>query len=466
MRRQPDTTKHALRSAGLAALSAFLAAVSPLSPAVADTFREALGSAYLNNPTLQSRRAELRATDENVPQALSGWRPTVQATGSAGVNRVDRNITTGAGQPAGAQNRYPRTVDLSIVQPLYRGGRTTASVERAENEVLAARANLLVAEQDILLEAGTAYMNVLRDTAVVELNINNERVIQRQLEATRDRFEVGEVTRTDVSQAEARLALAIADRRLAEGELEASRAAYERIIGNPPQNLEQPPPVLDLPESKSAAIDSAARGSHSVAAAVFQHRAAEKTVRTIEGELLPTVNVRGRAAHDRDVIARDGRQNTYALMAELNVPLYQAGAVSSRVRQAKQLASQRLVQIEGARRAAAEDAARSWEGVLTTRARIESLETSIAAQEVALEGVEQEALVGTRTVLDVLDAEQELLDARVNLVRARRDEIVASLGLAQAIGRLTADALDLGVPRYDFEAYYREVRGKWFGLGD
>lgn len=466
MPRMPQRALSVLRPLRLAAVAAGLAILPPQGAAVAESLMEALGSAYLHNPVLQSRRAELRATDEGVSQALSGWRPTVQATGSAGINRVDRNIATGAGQQAGAENRYPRALDLSVVQPLYRGGRTTASVERAENEVLAARASLLATEQDVLLDAATAYMNVLRDTAVVELNVNNERVIQRQLEATRDRFEVGEVTRTDVSQAEARLALAVADRRLAEGELQASRAAYERSVGRPPGQLTQPPPIRGLPESKGVAIDLAGRESPAVAAAVFRHRAAEQTVRAVEGELLPSVSLRGRAAHDRDVIARDGRQNSLALTAELSVPLYQAGAVSSRVRQAKQQVSQNLVLIEAERRTAAEDAARSWETLLSTRARIESLEASIAAQEVALEGVEQEALVGTRTVLDVLDAEQELLNARVSLVRAQRDEVIAALGLARAIGQLTADGLDLAVPRYDFDAYYRQVRDKWFGLGD
>ena len=428
------------------------------SAASAETLREAWTKAYYSNPTLEAQRAQLRATDERVNQALSGWRPTVQAGATAGIATQDSNLVL-----AGSQTLYPKTLSLSLRQPIYRGGRTTALTSRAERDVETQRARLVAAEQQLMLDVAVAYMAVLRDQAVLELNRYNERVITRQLEAARDRFSVGEVTRTDVAQAEARLARALADRIQAEGNLEVSRTAYERLVGEPPGALAPPTLPQDLPASRDQAIAVALEGNPTVFAAQFAALSAQDNIRAVRGELYPTVNLNAGLSRDYDRTTSGSRVDLASLAAELTVPLYQAGAVASRVREAKEVAGQALTQIEEARRAAIESATESWENLTTARARIQSLQTQIAAAEIALEGVQQEALVGTRTVLDVLDAEQELLDARVNLVVSQRDFAVATLSLAAAIGTLTAERLQLPVDYYDPNVHYEYVRNKWWG---
>lgn len=424
----------------------------------AQSLMETFAQAYLTNPTLEARRAQLRGVDENVNQALSLWRPSVTGSASAGVGYFESDSDLRS-----SETRTPASAQLEVVQPLYRGGRNPASLDQAENAVLSERAGLLAVEQSILQQAGTAYMNVVRDQAVVELNRNNEEVLRRQLQATRDRFDVGEVTRTDVSQAEARLSRAVADRRAAEGNLETSRADYEQIVGMEPGVLAQPEPLQGLPNSRREAVDRSQSENPSVMEAIFAHLAASKNVRVVEGELLPSASLVGQMQHSFETTRRDSNAFSAQATAQVSIPLYQSGSVRSRVRQAKQQASQRLIQVEEARRAAIENATAGWEQLSATRNRIEALREEVEAQEIALDGVRQEALVGTRTVLEVLDAEQELLNARVDLITAQRDEVVASLAVASAVGMLDAGALGLDVPRYDVRSHYEEVRGRWFG---
>jgi TolC family type I secretion outer membrane protein len=419
---------------------------------------ETFAKAYLGNPTLEARRAQLRGADENVTQALSLWRPSVTGTASAGVGYSYTDPALDA-----HQTRTPASVQVEVVQPLYRGGRNPAALAEAENFVLSERAALLSVEQDVLQQAGTAYMNVVRDQAVVELNLNNEEVLRRQLQATRDRFQVGEVTRTDVSQAEARLSRAIADRRAAEGDLETSRADYEQIVGVPPGVLVQPDPLPGLPASRREAIERSQVDNPAVIQAIFAHIAASKSVGVVEGEMLPSASLVGQVRQSYESTVSNSDTFNAQATAQVTIPLYQSGSVRSRVRQAKQVASQRMIQVEEARRAAIEAATAGWEQLAATRNRIRALQAEVEAQQIAVDGVQQEALVGTRTVLDVLNAEQELLNARVNLIRAQRDEMVASLSLASAVGLLAAEPLNLDVPRYDVRAHYEEVRGRWFG---
>lgn len=447
--------KNKLTTVSLLALG--LAAAAPLT-ANAQSLTETFSKAYTTNPTLEARRAQVRGADENVTQALSLWRPTVTGSASAGVGYFNSDSSVDE-----HQTRTPASVQLEVVQPLYRGGRNPAALGQAENVVLSERAGLLSVEQEVLQSAGTAYMNVVRDQAVVELNLNNEEVLRRQLQATRDRFQVGEVTRTDVSQAEARLSRAIADRRAAEGDLETSRANYEQVVGMPPGVLASPPPIPGLPTSRQEAIERSQKDNPAVVQAVFSHVAASKNVDLITGEMLPSASLVGQVEQSHETTIRDANTFNAQATAQVTIPLYQSGAVRSRVRQAKQQASQRLIQVEEARRAAIEGATAGWEQLSAIRNRISALRDEVASQEIALDGVKQEALVGTRTVLDVLDAEQELLNARVNLIRTQRDEVVASLTLAAAVGLLTAEALDLDVPRYDVRAHYEAVRGAWFG---
>ena len=450
------------RAAAGAAVLAGALAFAP-TPAQAQTLAEALIAAYSNNPTLAARRARLRATDEQMPQALSNWRPSVAITGSTGKEYNSSTLRAG-GFGGRSQNRTPQTLGVSVTQPLFRGGRTVAATEEAEHAVRAERARLIDTEQDILLAAATAYLNVFRDEALLALNINNEKVLKRQLEATKDRFEVGEITRTDVHQAEARLAGATADRIRAEATLENSRATYENVVGLPaPRNLELPGDPGGLPKDRLDAIKLAATTNPNVIAAEFDRKAGQKAVREVKGELLPEVDVT--ASFDRafETSSDRGISNSADIRLNLTVPIYQQGAVYSRLREAKQDLAELTRNIDQARRDAIEDATSAWENLQTARARVVSFSAQIEANVVALDGVEREAAVGSRTVLDVLDAEQELLDSRVGHTEAQRDERVAAFELSAAIGRMTATDLKLAVDVYDPRMHYDEVRGKWVG---
>ncbi len=306
-------------------------------------------------------------------------------------------------------------------------------------------------------------MDVFRDAAVVALNVKNEQRLRRQLQAARDRFEVGEVTRTDVSQAEARLARATADRIRAEGDLTSFRAVYRNIIGEVIGKPSAPSPLEGLPANEEEALSLAGTQNPDVVTADFNEKAARDNIKEVGGELLPELNLRATVTASKDTRSPDSKRDSAEVMAVLTVPLYQAGSVYSRLREAKEVAGQRRLELDEARRNAREAATRAWESLQTERARVRSFEAEVRANEIALEGVQQEALVGSRTVLDVLDAEQELLDAQVNLVRSQRDETVAGFELKSAIGQLTARNLELPVKLYDFERNYRAVRDKWFG---
>lgn len=431
----------------------------PVAGAQAQSLREAMAMAYRENPTLQAQRAYLRSIDETVPQALSGWRPTVSLSAQAGYLRQQGNAGTRT------DTRDFNQATLTVTQNLYDFGKTDASVERAEANVLAARARLVETEQTILQDVVSAYMNVVRDQAVVDLNQNNLDRLQRQLEATQDRFNVGEVTRTDVAQAESRLATAQADLIEAQGNLEVSRAAFEQVVGEEPGRLDQPTPLTDLPASRQMAIEAAIASNPTIRARQFDKTSAAKSIDAETADLLPDVDLQGQLAHSRDVSTADTTRDSAQAAVVLTVPIYQAGLASAQVRAAKQtyLRSDNL--IAEARRVAVEQATSAWETYNTATARIRALGASVDAAEIALDGVEQEAAVGSRTVLDVLDAEQELLNARVSLVRSQRDLEVARYDLLAAVGNLTAQNLALPVELYDDSAYYSEVRSKWWGLG-
>ncbi len=447
-----------LRAAFLS--GAIICGVTGAATVNAQTLEEALANAYTTNPGLQAARAELRVTDETVNQALSDWRPNVEFSTSAGLDRVETNGEFGS---RGLRNR--KSGGIVVKQNLYRGGQTTAETEQREYEVLAQRAELSEFEQQVLLYAATAFINVVRDQAVVELQENNEKILLRQLGATRDRFTVGEVTRTDVSQAEARVARAKADRIQAEGNLENSRTNFERVVGMPPTELNAPEFKHQLPETLEEAISIASKENPSVVSAQFVKKAAQKYVRRVMGELLPDLSLEGTLRKSEDESSAGSTREDASILATLTIPLYQQGAVMSRVRKAKQEAAQRRLEHEDDRRVAIEGARTAWEDLQTARARIVAFMIEIKSSDIALEGVRQEANVGSRTVLDVLDAEQELLDAQVNLVRAQRDEFVAATELTAAVGRLTAKEYNLEVDYYDETVHYNKVRDKFYGLG-
>ncbi len=458
----------------------------------AQTLQDALTSAYNTNPQLQAERATLRATDENVPQALANWRPTVSISGSQGIDHnsqhqdcsklsLGTNPCTGLTAQEAAElgalgnspniqnsssNLSPQTEALTISQPIYRGGRTEAQTEQALNLVRSERAHLSSIEETVLLSAVTDYMNVVRDQATLDLNINNEQVLRRQLEAAQDRFRVGEVTRTDVAQAEAAYAAAIAGRQQAAGNLQISRAAYERDIGQAPGKLAPPAGVPELPTSRDEVTSLAADTNPDVISAQFAQQAAEDNIRVVRGQLLPTVSLNATAQRLSESQGAGRVVDDFSLTGQLSMPLYEGGALYSQSRQASQNVAQRRGQVDTARVAAVQLAAQSWEQLVSDRAQITSERSQIKANEIALDGVQQEASVGSRTVLDILNAEQILFQSRVNLVASQHDEVVAQFSLAASLGRLTAKQLNLPVVFYDPEEHCEAVRDKWIGFGD
>jgi outer membrane protein len=424
------------------------------------TVQEALAAAYRNNPTLQAERAGLRGVDEGVPQALSNWRPDAEVTGD-----VARSATFTSTRTERDQIRTPRGVELSLTQPLFRGFRTVAATREAESQVRAARARLTATEQEVLLDAVRAYMDVVSDLAVLELNTSNEQVLARQLKATRERFRVGELTRTDVKQAEARLTGATTDRIQAEGDLEASRATYRKVIGETPENLIKPQRAFmgKAPPDKAVALKLANDDNPGVIAAIYDERVARHNVDEVRGELLPSLELSATLSRDMESTGNKSRADEKSIMMTLTMPLYQSGAVHSRLREAKQAVGRGRFLTDQARLDAVEEATHAWEALGTAQARIISFSSQVKANEIALDGVRREAEVGARTVLDILNAEQELVDTEVKRVQAQRDEVVALFELKAAMGQLTARHLGLPVAYCDPARHYEEVRDRWLG---
>jgi TolC family type I secretion outer membrane protein len=335
----------------------------------AQTLNEALAAAYGSNPTLRAQRAQLRATDEGLPEARAGWRPTVRAEGQAGVGTADSG--------AGATDTKPLSYGLYASQPLYRGGRTSAGTSRAKNVILAERARLVSVEQQILLGAATAYMDVARDSTVLDLTVRNERVLARELNATEDRFRVGELTLTDVAQARARLAGAVAGRIQAEGNLQASRAEYLRIIGRAAESPQPPPTLEGLPLSIEETQNSSDENNPDIVAARNLQQAADDDIRFARAEMLPTLSLNGQVEHREDFGGPGSESDSASVMAQLSIPLYQGGGPSARVRRAKQVAGQRRIQLDETRRAIRAQATSSWETLSVARARVSQFESQV-----------------------------------------------------------------------------------------
>lgn len=439
-----------------AILAAFLVAAVATSSAHGETLADALAAAYNNNPTLLAQRAALRATDENLAQALAGWRPTVAINGSWGQKRVES-------RSAGDVSLGQRTANLSLDQPLYTGGRTVSGTERVDRLILAGRAQLDGVEQNILLAVATGYMNVLRDQAVLDLNANNVEVLKKQLQATRDRFEVGEITRTDVAQAEARLSGAVSQHVQSDGNLKLARAAYKSVVGRAPGRLQKPLPLEGMPQSEATALELALENNPNLRLAQHNEAASKHAIRTAWGALLPTVSLSGDLTKTEDGTSRGSSTDTAFVGVSVSIPIYQAGGAYSSLRQSRYTNSQQRILVERAHRDLREQVTQAWERLTTSRASKSARAAQVRASKIALEGVQQELAVGSRTTLDVLDSEQELLDGQVALVAAERDEFVASFDLVAAMGGLTAESLGLQVDIYDPSASYRRARSAWFG---
>lgn len=462
----PIVGRHALvvnRSRFLARILGSLLALGAFAvPAWAESLEDALTAAYATNPDLQGARAKLRAVDEGVPQARAGWLPTITVTGSWGYNDR-RQDTAFSGLTGKRQKLHPMTGAVDVVQPLFTSGRTYYSIRQAKADVRAGRADLRAAEATVLLSAVTAYMNVIRDQSIVDLNTSNVAVLKKQLEATRDRFQVGELTRTDVAQAEARLAAAVSSLTQAQANLTASRSSYQTSMGHAPGSLAKPDKVPVLPADELDALEIGLRENPNLVGARERETASRFAVAVAKGALGPTIELQGELAHNEQSSIRRDQADTQSLIAQIRIPIYQGGAEWSKIREAKQLNSQSLAAIASTERSVVESVANSWEALRAARAQTESDREQVRANTVAFDGVSQEAKVGSRTTLDVLNAEQELLNAQVSLVGAERNLFVATYQLLSSVGRLSAEQIALPVAPYDPTAYYRKVEYKLIG---
>jgi len=428
-----------------------------IAPAHAETLNEALAAAYQYNPQLDAERARLRATDEEVTRARSGYRPVI--TGNADIN-YEHNKT----RPGGSDDSKPKGYSVDVVQPVFSGFQTYYDVNQQEANVRAGRETLRSVEQQVLLDAVTAYMDVVRDQAIVKLRENNVSVLSRELKATQDRFAVGEVTRTDVAQAQARRAGAVSALDLARGNLKTSRATYERIVGHAPNSLVEPGGYdRTLPRTLDEAKNIGEHENPSVVGALYTEQAARYAVDQIRGALLPQVQLE--ASYGDRWPDSNGIQETEAatVTGRLTVPIYEGGEVYARVRQAKHIHVSRLQEIEQARSQTEADVVAAWSQLLAARAQVESDQSQVDANNTALTGVREEERVGQRTLLDVLNAELEYLDSQVQLVTTRRNVVVSSYTVLASIGRLDATNLGFASLAYDPEVHYQEVRRKPWG---
>ncbi|MGD9639284.1 MAG: TolC family outer membrane protein [Alphaproteobacteria bacterium] len=406
----------------------------------AETLTEAMAFAYGNNPELLAKRSYLSSVYEKMPQAKAGFKPTVSMGGSASSRHTETNSGTDS-------DTTPYSASISLSQPIFNGFSTLHGIKSADYTIKSEQANMRSTEQNILLDAVTAYMNLVRDEAVLKLRINNEQVLSRKLEATNDRYKVGEITKTDVAQAEARLMQAQAARILAEGELETSKANYVKVIGHSPANIEEEPKLFAdmLPSSLDDAIKMGLENNPSIVSAKHSLTVAEEDIGIAKADLLPTVSLNGSAGRSWNQNSSNDSTDSLQITANLEIPLYTAGVASSKVRSAKYITGQKRNDLTNEIESVREEVTSAYKSLSATRASIRATISQVDAAEIALEGVEKEAEVGSRTLLDVLDAEQELLDAKVSLVEAKRDETVISATLLAAVGQFSA--ADIGLKK-------------------
>ena len=441
------------------------AALSLSLPAAADTVESALAAAYQSNPQLNVQRAIVRETDEQVPQALSGYRPHLSATAAAGMLTGSETEYFPGSPPIVITGTLPTaSAGLTAVQTLYNGFQTANRTRAAESQVSAARATLRNTEQTVLLNALTAYMNLLRDYAILELQQRNVTVLQQELRQTRDRFKVADVTATDVSQAESRLGAGQTQVLAAQANYDTSVAIYRQVIGTQPGKLGPGmpvdrfcPPTL---EQALALIDQ----HPSVILAMYNLDFAQLQVKIAEGALQPTLSLQGSAQQAWNPAIGISQTTLLQGVGQLSIPIYQGGAEYSAIRQQKEGLGQRLLELELGRRQIREGIAQAWSQLVSSKSAIKTTDIQVKAAENALNGVRREALVGQRTTLDVLNAEQELVNARVAVVTAERDRVVASYTVLAAVGRLSPQVLGLKVESYDPMVHYQQVRDVWVGL--
>ncbi|WP_430912702.1 TolC family outer membrane protein [Methylobacterium sp. sgz302541] len=427
----------------------------------AETLETALARAYSSNPQLNANRAGVRATDENVPAALAGYRPTVNVSADIGVSTFEGTLS----RQFYKETTLPGGAGITINQTLFNGFQTDNNTRRAESTVFSQRETLRGTEMTVLYSAVQAYMSVLSDTATLELRRNNVEVLEEQLRQTRERFKIGEVTRTDVAQSEARLAGARADVGAAEAQLRSSIGLYRQFIGVEPRQL-APGRPLDrfVPVSLDASVDIGLKEHPAIISALHNVDSTEAQVKVLEGALMPNVSLQGSVQQRYDQSFANSNGYTAQIVGRLTVPIYEGGQTYAQIRQAKELAGQARIQVEQSRDQVRSGIVAAWGQLESAKARVIASQAQVQANEVALNGVREEAYVGQRTTLDVLNAQQELLNARVALITAQRDRVIYSYGVVQAVGRLTARYTELRVAAYSPKTHYDQVKDLWYGL--
>ncbi len=444
--------------------SVLIGSVLLCSPVRAETIFEALGEAYKSNPDLQAQRAYLRSVDENVAIARSGYRPSIDLTGSYGGSNINDDL-----DPTDRGSKETSSIGATITQPLFSGLSTYHSVKSADSTVRAEQYNLSNYEQSVFLSASEAYLNVVRDAAIVDLQKSNEKLLQKQLDETIERFNVGELTRTDVAQAKASLSQATANRISAEGDLQVARAVYQQVIGKKPENLSEPDNIHEfLPATFERALEYTINNNYQILAAQKALEASEHTVKANYGALMPQVSATASAAQTKNDPRYSGVDdstiNSVEFGVNMTIPLYDAGEDRAKIRQSKYNKWQAHEQLLSAERAAVSDITSYWESMVANDAMIKALQDQVKANEIALDGVRKEEALGNRTILDVLNAFQTLLDSKVEVVTIRRQYYLSAMQVMQAMGRLTAEDLKLNVELYHPKRYYKETRGKWLSL--
>lgn len=439
-------------------IASLVALLASSSLAHASSFADALEATYKTNPEIKAERQRQQGTDERVASAVSKFRPTLGLGYERGEEKATANGTD-------YDDSYEQQT-ATLTQPLFRGGSSMAEYQAAKQRVRSGQYQLSAVEQQVLMDAVRAYMDVVATSAILELSRNNQTVLERQLKAANDRFAVGEVTRTDVAQSEARLSNAKTEVIAAEGQVISALAGFERVIGYKPEGvLDVPSQLPVLPASLEEALGKARNANPQVLAAIHTAKSAKYDVRNDMGALLPQASLVGS-------LSRSEGANMYGstdfdqdrIGVRVSVPLYQSGAEYARVREAKATARQRKFDAMDTQRVIEQQVTTAWEQLETAVATIKTRNDQITAAETALDGVKQEQAYGSRTVLDVLDAEQELFVARTNLVRAQRDRIVSVYQLALVLGEMTPTALELAVETYDPNAHYEDTKYKFIGL--
>lgn len=420
--------------------------------AQADTLTDAFVKAYQTNPQLAAERASLRATDEGVSKAIAQWRPTV--TLNADYSKVKTDIKQDPNPKVTGINSEPWEAQATVSQTLFSGGRILAQRREADARVDQGRALLHQTEQGVFIDTVTAFMDVVRDEAVLKLNEQNVTLLKKQLEASKARFEVGEITRTDVAQSEAALSRGEAQLIAAQASLKASRLAYEHVVGEAPGTLVAPGDAPALPDTEDSALSLGKELNPDLMAARANEKATGYGIDFAVGQMLPTVSVQASYNRNGQDSSPQSIGDQAVVTGVVTWPLYQGGAEWANIRQAKELNSQARLTVLDVERSVAQGVSNAWEGLRAAKASTVANDSQVKAEQLAFEGVQQELEVGSRTTLDVLNEQQTLLNAQVALVRSQHDEVVAGYQLLASVGKLTAKELGLPVQLYDPQDNY------------